>query len=148
MATETPKYKILQQDGDFEVRQYEPRIVAEVSVDGEMDTATREGFRILAAYIFGKNAGQQSIAMTAPVTQAADPVKIAMTAPVVTMHAAHLRGQQEVARSLIAHAANDQRVIVRAQIALAQIDPRPARLRSHAPRSHAHAVPRRPLVLV
>ena len=71
-----------------------------------------------------------------------------MTAPVVTMHAAHLSGQQEVARSLIAHAANDQRVIVRAQIALAQIDPRPARLRSHAPRSHAHAVPRRPLVLV
>ena len=88
--------------------------------------------------------------MTGPVvtTRVQRVALLAMTAPVVTMHAAHLSGQQEVARILIARAANDQRVIVRAQIALAQIDPRPARLRSHAPRSHAHAVRRRPLVLV
>ena len=79
MATETPKYKILQQDGDFEVRQYEPRIVAEVSVDGEMDTATREGFRILAGYIFGDNhnATPQQVTVSAEA-----PSKIAMTAPV------------------------------------------------------------------
>ena len=79
MATETPKYKILQQDGDFEVRQYEPRIVAEVSVDGEMDTATREGFRILAGDIFGDNhnATPQQVTVSAEA-----PSKIAMTAPV------------------------------------------------------------------
>jgi hypothetical protein len=93
--------------------------------------------------------------MTGPVvtTRVQRVALLAMTAPVVTMHAAHLIGQQEVARSLIAHVANDQRVIVRvridlARIDLAQIDSRPARLRSHAPRSHAHAVRRRPLVLV
>ena len=78
---------------------------------------------------------------------------LVMTAPVVTMHAAHLSGQQEVARSLIAHAANDQRVIAPDQIDLVQIDPvqidpRQGRLRSRAPRSHAHAVRRRQLVLV
>jgi hypothetical protein len=73
---------------------------------------------------------------------------LAMTAPVVTMHGAHLSGQQEVALSLIAHAANDQPPIVRVRIALAQIDLPLARLRSHAPRSHAHAVRRRQLVLV
>ena len=71
-----------------------------------------------------------------------------MTAPVVTMHAEHHSGQREVARNLIAHAANDQRVIAPDQIDLAQIAPRLARLRSLAPRSHAHAVRRRQLALV
>ena len=78
---------------------------------------------------------------------------LAMTALVVTMHAEHQSGQQEVARNLIAHAANDQRVIVRAQIDLVridrvQIDPRLARRPSRALRSHAHAVRRKPLALV
>lgn len=79
MATETPKYRVIQQEGDFEIRQYEPRIVAEVSVEGEMDAATREGFRILAGYIFGDN----HIATTQPITVSAEATrKIAMTAPV------------------------------------------------------------------
>ena len=73
---------------------------------------------------------------------------LVMTAPVVTMHAEHHSGQREVARNLIAHAANDQRVIAPDQIDLAQIAPRLARLRSLAPRSHAHAVRRRQLALV
>ena len=37
MATETPKYKVISQDGDFEIRQYAPRIIAEVSVTGDLD---------------------------------------------------------------------------------------------------------------
>ena len=73
---------------------------------------------------------------------------LAMIVLVVTMHAEHQSGRQEVARNLIAHAANDQRVIVRVQIDLVQIDPRLARLRSRALRSHAHAVQRKPLALV
>ena len=79
MATETPKYNVIQQDGDFEVRQYEPRIVAEISVEGDMDAATREGFRALAGYIFGDN----HIPAPQPMTVSAEtPSKIAMTAPV------------------------------------------------------------------
>ncbi|MGV0998967.1 MAG: heme-binding protein [Fluviibacter sp.] len=55
MATETPKYKVISQDADFEIRQYEPRIIAEVSVTGDLDTASGEGFRTLAGFIFGNN---------------------------------------------------------------------------------------------
>jgi hypothetical protein len=39
-------------------------------------------FRILAAYIFGKNKGERRMQMTAPVTQTPEPRTIAMTAPV------------------------------------------------------------------
>lgn len=83
-AIEEPAYKVLQADGAFELRQYEPTLIAQVEVDGEADAARTAGFRLLAGYIFGGNQGQRKIAMTAPVTQAAAPVgeKIAMTAPV------------------------------------------------------------------
>lgn len=81
-AIEEPAYSVVRSHSGFEVRDYAPYVVAEVTVPGPEAEAGNQGFRILAAYIFGKNAGQQSIAMTAPVTQAAEPVKIAMTAPV------------------------------------------------------------------
>lgn len=59
-------------------------IVAETTTTGERYAAINDGFRILAAYIFGENKVEQKIAMTAPVTQQADAKgqKIAMTAPV------------------------------------------------------------------
>lgn len=79
MATETPKYTVLKEDGDFELRRYEPRIVAEVSVDGDLDSASGKGFRLLADYIFGNN----RVAPNASVTLAPEAsTKIAMTAPV------------------------------------------------------------------
>jgi hypothetical protein len=81
-AIEEPNFTVVRTHSGFEVRDYAPYVVAEVTVPGPEADAGNQGFRILAAYIFGKNAGQQSIAMTAPVTQAAEPVKIAMTAPV------------------------------------------------------------------
>ena len=79
MATETPKYKVISQDGDFEIRQYEPRIIAEVSVTGDLDDATGEGFRTLAGFIFGDNrvVGAQAMTMSS-----GESSKIAMTAPV------------------------------------------------------------------
>ncbi len=79
--TEQPKYTVEARSGDFEVRLYEPTIVAEVTVGGSRDAAVNEGFRILAGYIFGGNEPSAKIAMTAPVTQQAGE-KIAMTAPV------------------------------------------------------------------
>jgi len=81
-AIEEPTFKVVRTHSGFEVRDYAPYVVAEVTVPGPEADAGNQGFRILAAYIFGKNAGQQSMAMTAPVTQVAEPVKIAMTAPV------------------------------------------------------------------
>ena len=83
-AIEQPRYQVLQSDGAFELRQYEPMLVAHVEVEGDASGARNAGFRLLAGYIFGGNQGQRKIEMTAPVTQAAAPAgeKIAMTAPV------------------------------------------------------------------
>lgn len=79
--TEEPEFTLVSKDDAFEVRDYAPMIAAEVSVDGERDSAASAGFRILAGYIFGGNAGSAKIDMTAPVTQSKGDT-IAMTAPV------------------------------------------------------------------
>ena len=83
--TPEPKWQSLQKDRNFEIRSYDPMIVAEVTTTGERYAAINNGFRILASYIFGDNTVQQKIAMTAPVSQQArnsDSQKIPMTAPV------------------------------------------------------------------
>ena len=85
MATEEPKYVVLEKEPPFEVRSYAPMIIAEVWVDGDLDSASSQGFRLIAAYIFGQNQVNEKIAMTAPVTvedQSLKSAKIAMTAPV------------------------------------------------------------------
>ena len=85
MAIEEPKFIIIEQDPPFEVRSYAPMIVAEVQVDGDLDEASSQGFKLIAAYIFGQNQVNEKVAMTAPVTvedQAPKNAKIAMTAPV------------------------------------------------------------------
>jgi DNA gyrase inhibitor GyrI len=83
--TPEPSWRSVRQDGDIEIRDYDPMIVAEVTTTGERYEAINAGFRILAGYIFGGNTAQTKIAMTAPVTQRAGDdkgEKIAMTAPV------------------------------------------------------------------
>jgi hypothetical protein len=83
MATEEPPFTVSLKAGDLEVRDYPALIAAEVTVGGDRAQAVNAGFRLLAGYIFGGNAGQKSIAMTAPVVQArAQGEKIPMTAPV------------------------------------------------------------------
>jgi hypothetical protein len=87
MATEEPAFTVVLHEGDFEVRDYPALVVAEVTVTGDQKESANKGFRLLAAYIFGGNAGQQSIAMTAPVAQQRVGEKIPMTAPVIqTQH--------------------------------------------------------------
>jgi hypothetical protein len=84
MATKEPPFAVQFAQGNFELRDYPALAVAEVAVRGERKEAAGKGFRLLAHYIFGGNTRNQSIAMTAPVTQqAAANEKIAMTAPVI-----------------------------------------------------------------
>lgn len=81
-ATEEPEYRTVRTLEDIEVREYGAYTVAEVVVPGPADDAGNQAFPILAGYIFGKNKGERKFEMTAPVTQAAVPVKLEMTAPV------------------------------------------------------------------
>ena len=82
MAFEEAKYKVIIKDGEFELRQYEPQIVAETIVEGDFAEVGNEGFRRLFKYISGNNSKKQSIPMTAPVSQTQSSEKIEMTAPV------------------------------------------------------------------
>ncbi|MEM6897350.1 MAG: heme-binding protein [Pseudomonadota bacterium] len=66
---ELPPYDVVETAGEFELRQYEPHILAEVTVRGSQSQAISRGFQVLANYIFGGNAAGQSIAMTVPVGQ-------------------------------------------------------------------------------
>ena len=72
-TTEEPMYSVLLKENAFELRQYAPQLVAETVVNGDMDSASSQGFRAIADFIFGNNKapGQTTsakIAMTAPVT--------------------------------------------------------------------------------
>ncbi len=87
-ATEEPEFQQVREWGDVQLRQYAAYAVAEVVVPGPAADAGNQAFPILAGYIFGKNKGERTFAMTAPVTQAAVPVKLEMTAPVTQTPAA------------------------------------------------------------
>jgi hypothetical protein len=82
MAIEKAKYTVLEKKDGFEIRKYDPQIVAETYVEGDLEKAGSEGFRRLYDYISGENTKKQSISMTAPVSQETGSKKIAMTAPV------------------------------------------------------------------
>jgi len=82
MATEEAKYAVLEKEGRFELRQYEPCIVAETLVEGDFDEVGNAGFRRLFRYISGDNQQKMPISMTAPVAQEMKSEKISMTAPV------------------------------------------------------------------
>lgn len=81
-GTGEPRFSVAQRVGGAEVREYAPRLAAETVVPGSAEAARGEGFRRLAGYIFGGNAGGARIAMTAPVAQSAAGQRIAMTVPV------------------------------------------------------------------
>jgi hypothetical protein len=66
---EMPPYRVETADGAREVRVYGPHLLAEVTVTGDRSAAAGSGFRILAGFIFGRNAEGAKIAMTVPVAQ-------------------------------------------------------------------------------
>lgn len=79
---EGPKYEVLVKDGDFEIRKYQPYIIAKTTVNGDFKNSSGDAFRILAGYIFGKNKGEKKISMTSPVEMEQKSAKIEMTSPV------------------------------------------------------------------
>ena len=87
-AIEEPSYTNLRSLDGIELREYAAYTVAEVLINADASEAGNRAFPILAGYIFGKNKGERSFAMTAPVTQTAAPVKLEMTAPVTQSAAA------------------------------------------------------------
>ena len=82
---ETPKYEVAAKHKGYEIRQYAPCIVAEVTEKGGYRETQNQGFRDVAGYIFGGNKAKASISMTAPVLHEPESKseKIAMTAPVI-----------------------------------------------------------------
>ncbi|MDH3407984.1 MAG: heme-binding protein [Gammaproteobacteria bacterium] len=86
MAIEEPDYEVLQSTEHYEVRRYDPYIIAEVDVSGCRNEAGNLAFRILAGYIFGDNRSRKKMEMTAPVSsRSADSIKMDMTAPVTSV---------------------------------------------------------------
>ena len=87
MATEEPKYTVLKQTEDFELRRYDEQLMAQTWVTGDQDAASRAGFKILADYIFGNNSAangkSRKISMTAPVSiqQTEDKWRVQFTMP-------------------------------------------------------------------
>lgn len=81
-ALEESEYSVIYKTEQFEIRQYEPYIVAETFVEGDFDDVSSVGFRRLFDYISGNNRSQTKIEMTSPVTQEPQSEKIEMTAPV------------------------------------------------------------------
>ena len=81
-SVDEPAYTTISEDGDFQLREYDPMIVAEVTHTGDRRPALNAGFRRLAAYIFAQDRPGKEIAMTSPVMQDQE-AKIAMTSPVM-----------------------------------------------------------------
>ena len=64
---ETPAYQLIEKDGQFEIRKYDPMIIAITEINSNYRESTSTGFRRIANYIFGENDQNMEIAMTAPV---------------------------------------------------------------------------------
>jgi hypothetical protein len=85
--TEEQKYVVEKTFPNFEIRRYEPCVLADVTVSADFQSAGSIAFRSLIGYISGSNEPNKKIAMTSPVIQESDAnvssTKIAMTSPVI-----------------------------------------------------------------
>ena len=80
---EEPRYEVLQQQDNIELRNYAPMLLAEVTIaDADRSDAASAAFRILFDYISGANVPNTKVDMTVPVTQIPEGQEIAMTVPV------------------------------------------------------------------
>ena len=70
-------------EDEFEVRRYEPYVVAELVVPGPADRAANVGFHVLADYLAGKNSARRSVAMSAPVIQTPVDASVGTSVPMI-----------------------------------------------------------------
>jgi hypothetical protein len=68
--TKRQEFKVVRTYSNFEVRKYEPCVIAEVKVSAQYSTAASDAFGHLFKYISKGNKASQKIAMTAPVIAA------------------------------------------------------------------------------
>jgi len=54
-------YATLYSDGDYEIRLYEPLIIAQTPAEGNYRQATKAGYDRLTAYVSGDNLARQAI---------------------------------------------------------------------------------------
>ena len=81
MAAEEIAHKVVKEDGNIQIRDYESTVIAKVDVKSSREEAGGKAFMTLFNYIQGENVATQEIPMTAPVSQV-ESQKIPMTAPV------------------------------------------------------------------
>ncbi len=82
MAVEEPKFDVIEEFGNIEIRRVSTFWLVEIEIQGAESEAGNQAFRPLFKYISGENMQSEKISMTAPVNQQATGEKIAMTAPV------------------------------------------------------------------
>jgi hypothetical protein len=86
-SAEEAHYNVVDDQGEFQLREYAGLVVVETTVKAEFDEAGSQAFKRLFGYISGNNEGSREIAMTAPVMVSDDkPVEgesIDMMAPVI-----------------------------------------------------------------
>lgn len=68
--TKRQEFTVVRTYSNFEMREYQPCVIAEVKVSGQYSTAGSQAFRHLFQYISQGNKRSQKIAMTAPVIAA------------------------------------------------------------------------------
>lgn len=70
---EEARFRLIEEDGDIELRDYPALLVAETIAPGTRQPALSEGYARLAAFIGGRGRAGGKIAMTAPVLAAEAP---------------------------------------------------------------------------
>jgi len=66
-GSEEPSYRVLSEDGNIQIRLYQPMLIAETKIEADYSQAGKIGFNRLARYIFGGNVQNKEMAMTTPV---------------------------------------------------------------------------------
>jgi hypothetical protein len=68
--TKRQEFRVLETFRDFEIREYQPCVIAEVAVPAEYSEASSRAFSSLFGYISSGNKTSEKISMTAPVISA------------------------------------------------------------------------------